>query len=416
MRVPPGPLVLTLPILLLFGAPASAVQRRAFVTSVQGTGDLFSWPGSSGATALERGDSICRARATAGGLPNAATYRAWLSTSTVDAYCHVQGLTGTRADACHGASQPGGGPWYQWNGVTQFTADLATLTGPGHVIYRPVLFDEFGTVVGLAEGGVWTGTGPNGTVESTAHCLGWMSASSGADGLVGHGLGGSFSWTSIPGTVCSDLRRLLCLEPGASEASPVEWQPGSLTFVTSIAGPGELESWPQAGGEAGLAAGDAICQNLAGAAHLPAPQSFVAWLSDATADAVDALTGNGPFRRLDGFAIAGSKAALVGGPVLNSIHIDENFVYIQRLGSTWTGTGADGLHTGTDCAFWSSSHPAVDGTAGLATFSRDAAWSAAYGYSCESPGSLYCFSNVVTLFWDGFDYTGDTGRWSSAVP
>ena len=130
--------------LLLLGAPdAAAVKRRAFVTSVRGTGDLFSWPGSSGATALDRADSVCRARAAAAALPNAATYRAWLSTSSTDAYCHVQGLTGTRAGACGGGSQPGGGPWYLVNGVSEYTADLATLTGAGHVIYRPVLFDEF---------------------------------------------------------------------------------------------------------------------------------------------------------------------------------------------------------------------------------------------------------------------------------
>ena len=58
-----------------------------------------------------------------------------------------------------------------------------------------------------------------------------------------------------------------------------------------------------------LAAGDAICRNLATTARLPAPESFVAWLSDAGTDAIDRLTTDGPFRRPDGFSIAFSRAA-----------------------------------------------------------------------------------------------------------
>src|SRR5688572_20449691 len=76
--------------LLLLGAPpAQAVKRRAFVTSVSGTGDLGSWPEAGSATGLAAGNAICRARATAAGLPNANTYRAWLSTASTDAYCHL---------------------------------------------------------------------------------------------------------------------------------------------------------------------------------------------------------------------------------------------------------------------------------------------------------------------------------------
>ena len=75
-------------------APSTeAAKRRAFVTSVAGNGNLFSgsWPGASGATSLDRADSVCRARATAGGLPNATTYRAWLSTPAVSAIDRVLG-------------------------------------------------------------------------------------------------------------------------------------------------------------------------------------------------------------------------------------------------------------------------------------------------------------------------------------
>ena len=66
--------------------PAEAVKRRTFVTSVSGTDDLGSWPDAGAATGLAAGNAICRARATAAALPNANTYRAWLSSDTTDTY------------------------------------------------------------------------------------------------------------------------------------------------------------------------------------------------------------------------------------------------------------------------------------------------------------------------------------------
>ena len=48
--------------------PVEAQCKVAFVTSVQGNGDLGSWPDSGGLTGLAGGDAICRARATAAGL------------------------------------------------------------------------------------------------------------------------------------------------------------------------------------------------------------------------------------------------------------------------------------------------------------------------------------------------------------
>ena len=418
MTARPAVFVAGLSLLLLCASEASAVKRRAFVTSVEGSGDLFSWPGSSGATALARADSVCRARAAAGGLPNPTTYRAWLSTSTVDAFCHVQGLSGTKSDSCNGTILPGGGPWYLFNGVTQFTADLATLTGPEHVVYRPVIFDEFGTAMtGYILGQYWTGTVSDGSVSAIGVCDDWTSSSGTLGTPVGTALGGSFAWTLLTVGSCATENRLLCLEPGASEADPVDWQSGALVFVTSIQGAGNLQLWPGSDGLLGLAAGDAICRNLAAEAHLPSPDSFVAWLSDATTDAVDRLSGDGPYRRLDGFAIATTKAGLVGGPTFNSIHVDEAFAYLAGLGASWTGTGTDGLATSSHCDSWTSGDPADYGDWGYATISRERSWTDNMSArDCDSPSSLYCFSNAFTLFWDGFDYTSDTSRWSSTVP
>ncbi|MGB5295352.1 MAG: hypothetical protein WBP34_10405, partial [Thermoanaerobaculia bacterium] len=54
--------------------------RVAFVTSVNGTADLGSWPEAGSALGASAGDEICRTLATAATLPNASSFVAWLST------------------------------------------------------------------------------------------------------------------------------------------------------------------------------------------------------------------------------------------------------------------------------------------------------------------------------------------------
>lgn len=229
----------------LSGTPAAAVKRRAFVTSVSGTGNLASWVASGGLTGLAAADNICRVRAVSGGLPNGDNYRAWLSTSATDAYCHVQGLTGKRSNQCNGAPQPGAGPWYLANGVSYFTGSLAELTGPEGTIHRPVLLDELGDEVGSNAQMYWTGTSVIGTGVGTNDCGDWTSASNASFGQQGAALGSAVVWTDRLVARCDASLRLLCLEPGASEPQPrLGWTPGALAFVTSSTGPGDLSTWP----------------------------------------------------------------------------------------------------------------------------------------------------------------------------
>lgn len=409
--------VVVLSALTVAAGPAVAVKRRAFVTSVSGTGNLASWPGAGGLTGLAAADNICRVRAISGGLPNGDTYRAWLSTSTTDAYCHVQGLSGTRADGCGGQSQPAG-PWYLSNGITPFTGSLAELAGPERAIYRPVTLDEFGDAVPtLSDSMVWTGTRPNGTRELET-CSDWTSASAAQSGKFGYALTAASSWTAWNPDSCNASKRLLCFEPGASEAaySPY-WFPGALVFLTSASGSGELGTWPQSGGATGLAAGDAICRNLATAAHLPDPGSFVAWLSSDTVDAADRILPAGvPFRRVDGAIVANDRDDLLDGSIDTSIHVEETGAF--AAGSTvWTGTLADGTASPTQCEAWSSQAQPDSATFGIAAAARVPGWTAISPVTCTFDFlRLVCVSNAVTLFWDGFDQTGDASRWSSVAP
>lgn len=400
-------------LVALAAAPARAVTRRAFVTSVTGTGDISSWAGATGVTALDKGDSICRARAAAAALPNPATYRVWLSTAQTDAFCHVQGLTGQKATGCGGGALPGGGPWYLRNGVTPFTSDLETLTGPEKVIYRSVIFDETGAEPDFANGRIWTGTNADG-VFSADNCFGWTTPSVGLLGTIGRSQSSAYGWTGGATWTCDVAQHLLCLEPGASQPFELGWSPAAIAFSSSQVGEGDLGSWPQAGAAAGLAAGDAICRNLAAAAHLPVPESFVAWLSDATHDARDRVTVDAAFRRVDNYPIADSHADLVDGFATNSLHVNEHGGYADSAIGVETGTFGDGTATPDHCNGWTSSSPAVLATFGSAGLARSSLWTEGFAGTCEKTRRIYCFANVVTVFWDGFEST-DAARWSLSV-
>jgi hypothetical protein len=398
------------------GGPVSAETRRAFVTSTSGSGNLFSWAGSSGATSLARGDSICQARALAAGLPNPATYRAWLSTSTTDAYCHVQGLSGKKATGCGGAALPGGGPWYLVNGVSNFTGTLDQLVGTERVLYRPVLFDENGDEAS-ADTEVWTGSSANGTVSTGATCNDWASGSAASTGLQGRSNHSAVHWTQYIGQPCDNHARLLCLEPGPSESRGLAWTPGVIVFATSMTGPGNLSSWPEALGETGVAAADQVCRTAATLAALPQPEGFVAWISDSGVDAADRVTVTGPLRRLDGYTVAGSLAALLDHPI-NSIHVDENRQYLASQPGVFTGTNADGTADPSTCSNWTTSSSGSFAGLGRASAGRTGLWTDAGATGCHQEQRLYCFHSTVTtelaLFADGFEI-GSASRWSATI-
>ena len=395
--------------------PAEAVKRRAFVTSETGSGNLNSWPESGGLGGLAAGDNICRVLAANAGLPNANTYRAWLSTASTDAYCHIQGQTGKKG-SCVGTAVPAG-PWYRYDGVGRFTGTLDELTGGERRIYQPIRYDENGGDLSANVLGYWTGTDSAGEVYSS-NCGSWVVGSAGPDGITGSPKRTTDHWTARSVAGCEDNQRLLCLEPGASEVTPVPWVPAALTFVTSALGAGELGAWPEAAGQVGLAAGDAICRNLAAAAHLPSPQSFFAWISTTTVDASDRMTLAGvPIRRVDGFRIADSKADLFANRNDNTLHVDEWGRYLTAGLSYRTSTYADGTRrVDTTCLDWTSADSSEAAMYGTSNIAFNEEWSYDFYANCGPEARLLCFSNREVLFWDGFDLSQNTERWSAATP
>ena len=144
----------------------------------------------------------------------------------------------------------------------------------------------------------------------------------------------------------------------------------------------------------GLAGADAKCQAAAAAAGLPG--TFVAWLSDSSADALTRLGTARAWARTDGRPFVDSVADLVALRHLYPLHIDENG---QRIVATVvTGTGPDGLRqsaTGDFCQDWTGENAAV-GFVGGDPDSFGPNWTGAstnplFTTPCTNEANLYCF-------------------------
>ena len=406
-----------LPLLILAvgsAAPAPAAVKKMFVTSVAGSTNLSTWPQAQGQSGLAAGDAICQTLAHDGaGLPSWQDFRAWLSTSSQDAYCRVAGFDGQKAANCGELGLPDGGPWQRLDG-RPFANSLSELTSDLALLHPPAI-DETGELVSASS--VLTGTHATGAAYAGGDCSGWTSGSAG-NGRKGLTAAGGSWWTSSGLGSCSAGGRLLCFESGSGDALPAWESPGLLAFVTSLTGPGDLGSWPEAGSAAGLAAGDAICQSLATSAGLAAPQSFVAWLSTASVDAIDRLSADGPWKRLDGVEIAANRAALLtASPLLatlpSALAVDESGSYVGH--NAFTGSTSLGRATLEDCNGWTSASAGIDATYGSVQDTRGYWTTSPTQVACTSPYRLFCFSNLGGIFRDGFE-SGDRARWSASVP
>lgn len=397
-------------------APAGAAARSgaapaAFVTSVAGTGDLGSWPDAGLAVGLDAGDAICAARAAGAGLPDPGQFRAWLSTETVDAFCHVQGWSGERVTNCGLPGPPeNAGPWWRTDGHP-FLPRLLSALGPAGAVRTAPDVDEFGTAIPDADNvAVWTGTTDDGVALAGSVCQGWTSGST-SSGVRGHLRVATAGFTEyFLNGACGNQARLLCLQGAAGAAFPGP-AAGPLAFVTTVSGSGDLSSWPGAAGYAGAAAGDRVCRAAATVAGFAAAQSFRALLSDAARPVRDRLVGDGVWRRVDGTLVAESKSDLFDGRLVGPVHQTEAGDYLggERVfsGSTYFGTRA------TDrCADWTSTGGAA--AAGIAHFGSRS-WLSATPVDCSDAARLYCLTDPALILESGFE-GGDASEWSLALP
>jgi hypothetical protein len=239
------------------------VPNIIFVTSTTQTPALGGLAGA---------DALCAQRAQAAKLPG--TYKAWLSTRTLDARTKLGTASG----------------WVRVDGRPVFgTLEDARL---GRLLYPPRL-DEFGVDVGDAS--AFTATMPNGEAWSGTDfgtCIDFTSAVDGSPLMGGSTSGLSDRFTLGGILTCSTAGRIYCL--GADRMAQVSVTPavGRYAFTTSGA-------WKPGGG---VTSADELCKSEASMAGLPG--SYKALLAASGASAASRFSTNGlPWIRPDGIPL-----------------------------------------------------------------------------------------------------------------
>lgn len=159
-------------------------------------------------------------------------------------------------------------------------------------------------------------------------------------------------------------------------------------FVTNATYDGDLAA---AGGKTnGLEGGDALCNTAATAAALGG--TWKAWLSDGTTRALDRITGNGPWKKLDSgrTVVFNNKANLSTLPMAR-IDFNENGVSVLSAGTSepvWTGTVTGGAAAANTCTGWTEGVTAL-GSYGDASDTNQ--WTGWTSGGCSNPHRLYCF-------------------------
>jgi len=181
----------------------------AFMTSSTGNGRLEDWSEAGGYQGLEAADNICLLRAMAAGLPHPEEFKAWLSTSTVNA-----------TDRFTFA-----GPWVRPDGVTVAHSKTELISGELHA---PINQSEFGEYFGNY--GAWTGSTAAGA-GSGFYCVDWTSAGGGDTGSMGAVNSIDEWWESPSPSPCSSLPSLYCLSnvPSAIRIFFDSFETGDLT-------------------------------------------------------------------------------------------------------------------------------------------------------------------------------------------
>lgn len=173
---------------------AGVAVKRVFVTSTKTTADLKT--AGAGVSGLDGASKLCNAAAGAANLGG--IWNAWLSTSSKNA---IDLIAGT-------------GPWYLVDGTTFVFANKAAISSNP---MSAIDLDETGATItsNAANGGVWTGTNPDGTAAIASLCGDWAVAS-GTTGAtqVGIASASDSSWThSMVSYGCTAATaRLYCFE------------------------------------------------------------------------------------------------------------------------------------------------------------------------------------------------------------
>lgn len=318
-----------------------------FVTSTGYSGNLGGLAGA---------DTACQARAQAAG--HAGTYRAWLSTTTVNAIDRLSGAAG----------------WMRVDGRP--LAASASDVGHGKLLYPPRL-DELGMDVGADT--ARTATTVGGVLATESDCGAWTNPSASLWVVAGNPAGSSTLF-SVSGSVhCNDQRRIYCFGVDKSVAMTLPPAPDDArrAFMTS---------WAPGGG---LASADAECSKQARDAGLPG--SFKALLATSQASALSRFDlSRAPWYRVDQARVLPSAADWATASYFDTApntSADGQTFYSSQV--VWTGSTALTAqgNVGSTCSDWTNTGQA--GRGGVAGTTRvEAFWSYWPDHKCSFGGGL----------------------------
>jgi hypothetical protein len=181
--------------------PITVDRAYVFVSSLTTRGDLsgLAHPSCMTGSVVDRADCSCTEMARSANRLRTPTSKfiAWISTTTSESRCRIQGFTGLNC----GAVTPE--TWYNTQGELVATGVGPLLTSS---LTTPVKFDENGVT---KAGNIFTGTLSNGVV-STSHCLDWTSSSNLQTGQVGLPTQTNNQWTHVMTRTCDQLLPIYC--------------------------------------------------------------------------------------------------------------------------------------------------------------------------------------------------------------
>jgi hypothetical protein len=277
-------------------------------------------PGNFGG--LAAADTLCTPTAPNAGMTG--TFRAWLSTSTVDA---IDRVTGSRG-------------WIRTDGapVADTIADMV-----GGRMLHPLDVDEAGMTIGVNTS-AWTGSDESGRAGSIGHCTDWTAT-------MGFGQEHITAYAFLPslggvGSGCNSSNPIMCFEVGRNVTTVAPSpETGRHAFVTR----GRLA------GSSGVAAFDNLCASEATTASLSGTfRAAVATTTSSIASrfALDAR----PWVRMDGTRLSETPAGLFDTIPLRSF-VNQYADGVYGSNGVWLGAASPNAPgtPETTCNDWSSS-------------------------------------------------------------
>jgi len=172
--------------LLAFVSSMTTQPSFPAATSTFATG----FPACNSLTGLPQADCACMQMATQANLPvTQSGYVAWLSISTADMTCRIQGVVNT-----HCTLPMGSGP--AWVNTMGQTVAIGYGDLFGGILKNAIQFSQMKGPP--ADPVVWTGTSADGTNAASGTCGDWTSGT----GMYGDSLSTSATWTNNGSTAC----------------------------------------------------------------------------------------------------------------------------------------------------------------------------------------------------------------------